>query len=463
MGKHARLKGRAVQRVVVVGICVLAAVSLIQTVNLMRRMGDDEWSRAVTPLPVLRTGRTLWTRIADAVRRADLEHVPEFEVDLSGDPGCQNAHAPNPWVFAVSMAPEAIDRARWQWQTFMANVPRTAPEALLHGGRGIVLSGGRLSHLHTVVITITRLRNLGCRLPIELWFLDDEMPGPPLIAYFRRLGASVRCTCDIYDNDGGERPAVDMQFRYIDKRFQIKSIALVMSAFSDVLFLDSDNVPLVDPTYLFDHVAYRRTGAVLWPDFWACNTNPVYWEIMGLHRDTCDRRGTFESGQMLINKARHWEPLMLALEMNMQAQLHYNLESGSDRCGGGDKETFAVAFDALGHSYDKVGRQPGIIGRVLPDGNYQGTAMIQYDPDTKKPLFLHINTVKFSPERLLGGEQRRWPVEKARSLLGRDDGDFEKECLRIMVNFVCTSEYAAHAGPEHAAKCPELLNALETF
>ncbi len=41
---------------------------------------------------------------------------------------------------------------------------------------------------------------------------------------------------------------------------------------SQVLFLDSDNTPLRDPSFLLDHPAYTATGALLWPDYWDPST-----------------------------------------------------------------------------------------------------------------------------------------------------------------------------------------------
>jgi alpha 1,2-mannosyltransferase len=40
----------------------------------------------------------------------------------------------------------------------------------------------------------------------------------------------------------------------------------VKSSFSEVLYLDSDNILLADPTFLFDHPIYREHGVVFWPD-----------------------------------------------------------------------------------------------------------------------------------------------------------------------------------------------------
>lgn len=50
---------------------------------------------------------------------------------------------------------------------------------------------------------------------------------------------------------------------------QIKADAIIASSFEEVLYLDSDNIPLRDPTYLFDAELYAGTDkphAIFWPD-----------------------------------------------------------------------------------------------------------------------------------------------------------------------------------------------------
>ena len=55
------------------------------------------------------------------------------------------------------------------------------------------------------------------------------------------------------------------------KSYVIKAVALYATSFDEVLMLDSDNTPLVDPTTLFDEPSYLATGNAFWPDF-ATNT-----------------------------------------------------------------------------------------------------------------------------------------------------------------------------------------------
>ena len=70
---------------------------------------------------------------------------------------------------------------------------------------------------------------------------------------------------------------------------------------TQVLFLDSDNVAVADPTPLFQAPAFQNTGALLWPDYWASTAAPDLAAILGL--DALPR-GTHESGQMLFSKRR---------------------------------------------------------------------------------------------------------------------------------------------------------------
>lgn len=53
------------------------------------------------------------------------------------------------------------------------------------------------------------------------------------------------------------------------KNFQIKANSIISSSFEEVLYLDSDNIPLKDPTHLFESALYSDEGqpkAIFWPD-----------------------------------------------------------------------------------------------------------------------------------------------------------------------------------------------------
>lgn len=56
-----------------------------------------------------------------------------------------------------------------------------------------------------------------------------------------------------------------------------------------------------DPTILFSSEEYRRTGAVMWPDYWDSSAAP---DLAGVLRVDALPAGTFESGQMVFDKQR---------------------------------------------------------------------------------------------------------------------------------------------------------------
>ena len=51
-------------------------------------------------------------------------------------------------------------------------------------------------------------------------------------------------------------------------RFKIKAFAIYAAPFQNVLALDSDSMPAVDPAQLFKHPSYKEHGNMFWPDCW---------------------------------------------------------------------------------------------------------------------------------------------------------------------------------------------------
>lgn len=85
--------------------------------------------------------------------------------------------------------------------------------------------------------------------------------------------------------------------------YYLKAVVLAVSTFREVLFLDADNVPVVDPTTLFDSQEFQRTGALFWRDFWDASWAPDAPAVLGVGREQLPSF-TIDSGQMLLDKAR---------------------------------------------------------------------------------------------------------------------------------------------------------------
>jgi hypothetical protein len=208
------------------------------------------------------------------------------------------------------------------------------------------------------------LRHVGCELPIQLWHLAGEIDAP-----MRRLLRPLGVRCVDADAVARRHP-----FRFLDghwwKGWQLKPYAVVHSSFREVLFLDADCYPVRDPGFLFDWPGYRERGSIFWPDPPACRglLTAAVWDAFGIPPADC---APFESGQFVVNKARCWRELSLALHYNAQADYTYRLLWG-------DKDTFLMAWRRLGCYYGMPG----------PDSAWDTHTIIQHD-DLGGPLFLH--------------------------------------------------------------------------
>jgi hypothetical protein len=258
----------------------------------------------------------------------------------------------------------------------MEDVLATAayPERHL-SGRGIVLCGGG-EYFACVWVCVTMLRSLGCALPIELWYRGPREMTGEMIALMHQM--NVVCV-DAY--------AVAQQFpvRRLDG-WELKAYAIAQSSFEEVLYLDSDNVPLRDPEFLFETNLYREHGALFWPDRYSGPGTGQEW----LKREAWELCGVpyrleaeIEAGQLLINKRPCWRALSLALHLNEYSDFYYAYFYG-------DKDTFRLAWHRASCIYGLVPWAPVTLGN--------SEAIVQFDLEGK-PLFQHRNGAKWSLAR----------------------------------------------------------------
>lgn len=236
-------------------------------------------------------------------------------------------------------------------------------------GRGIVTCGGSKRHFTNAWVCINMLRWLGCKLPIELWYLGPRELDAKMIGLLEPLG--VRCI-----------DAFEIREQYparILRGWESKPYAIIHSSFKEVLFLDADNVPVVDPTYLFETAPYQRTGAILWPDFPDRAFAPRVWKAFGIEPSN---EVQVESGQILVDKRKCWKPLNLCMWYNEHSDFFYQYVYG-------DKDTFQMAWRKLNKKY------------AMPDTfpmRAQGKAIYQHD-FTGEKIFQHRNRDKWNLHR----------------------------------------------------------------
>lgn len=258
---------------------------------------------------------------------------------------------------------------------------RTDPEQFFQRGIAIVVFD---RVLESVYASVKSLREMGCVLPIELWFIREETD--PHHVILKTL---------VQDHGAFLREIKDPRA----SRFYTKNYAVFYSAFDEVLLLDADNFAVRDPTYLFTTPAFLDSGALFWPDFWRFkksifNIQPTsfVWEVLDL--DPVDMFEQ-ESGQVLIDRRRH-----LAA---MNAMMYYAFNPTlleSMRLVWGDKDLFRFAWLKTQSSFHMIQMPPGAAGTKLADRNvFCGVTMVQHDP-SHHVLFLHRNQEKLASDNL---------------------------------------------------------------
>jgi len=256
----------------------------------------------------------------------------------------------------------------WQARAddWLAQMPAYPPDT--YRGRGIVISAGGPKYFICAWVNVHMLRSLGCQLPIEFWHLGPGEMDKRMVELADELG--VRCV------DGIKEAEKIKGFQWSERPgWQLKALSLVASSYEEVLLLDGDNVPIINPEALFEWEQYKHTGAVFWPDYLRLKPDREIWKICGVaYKDEPE----FESGQIVVNKQRCWRELWLALHYNINSQFYYKQVWG-------DKETFHMAWRRLGTPYSMT---------PYPIRNLDSKVMCQHD-FKGQVIFQHRNLAKW--------------------------------------------------------------------
>jgi hypothetical protein len=206
-------------------------------------------------------------------------------------------------------------------------------------GTGIVICAGGSAIFTNAYVLVHVLRHeLKCQMPIEIWHFGVGELSERMQFLLRELDAEPVDASEIIKAKAPE----------IVDGWQLKSLALMWSRFAHVLLLDADQVPERDPAAVFEWSEYLQSGAVLWPDICALTEENEIWEACDLPRK---EMRSIESGQLVIDKSRHWNSLQIALFLNQHADYYYQLVYG-------DKDLFLMAFLLSGNSFTIVPHPP---------------------------------------------------------------------------------------------------------
>lgn len=166
-----------------------------------------------------------------------------------------------------------------------------------YNDRGIVmLAGGRYSEY--AATSLGMVREMQSKLPVEVWYKDEAEDMPGWCMELESEGMACRKLSDYMDTDELKHP------------YALKIFTILFSSFEEILFLDADSCPIVNPDQIFDSEVYKKNGVILWPDYWKHTGSPWVPYLIGSSAAQSEMymdERSVESGQIVWNKQRHWK------------------------------------------------------------------------------------------------------------------------------------------------------------
>lgn len=347
----------------------------------------------------------------------------------------------------LELTPEELELMTESHTNVVKNLPEVDASKYYKGNGIVYVGGGKFNFL--TLLSVKAVRDLGSKTPIEILIPSlEEFDANLCFKIYPKYNAKCLLMPKVLRMNepvkagaktGPKTGPKDNVFKKIEiKGYQYKVLALLLSSFENVLFLDSDNIPTKNPDQLFSTNPFKKYGMIIWPDYWKRSTSPSYYNIASIpinkneylpkynentndyeKVDYSDRpkykipfhqfKGALpdpssESGQLMINKNTHLRPLILSLYYNLYGPSHYYPLFSQGSAGEGDKETFIAACCALGVDFYQVRRFLTAMGHFNSENQFVGTAMAQYNPinDYQKHLpeeifFVHANFPKLNP------------------------------------------------------------------
>ncbi|BFZ61966.1 hypothetical protein YB2330_003045 [Saitoella coloradoensis] len=241
--------------------------------------------------------------------------------------------------------------------------------SLATGGRGIVLTAGD-NQAPFLLTGIKVLRELGCKLPVEVMYLGDDDLGEDWREKLEELEGVVTRDMARMVSDRGWKLA----------GWAGKPFAILLSSFRECIFIDADSLFFKDPTILFEDKEYKEKGALFFKDrlIFPESKKRFLQEILPKPLSAQVKSSRFwtgasghmqESGVLVIDKFKHFVALLMVTRLNGPDR--DGSGEGDDKIVGvydlvyGDKETFWLGWELVGDvEYAWMEGGQGIMGIV---------------------------------------------------------------------------------------------------
>ena len=296
-------------------------------------------------------------------------------------------------------------------------------------GTGIVTIANK-DTFAPAIISIRMLRKTNSTLPVQV-FLQSQSDYEPDVC--EGILPTLNADCFVLEDH------ILKSNPFQETSYEFKALAILLSSFEKVLFLDNDCFPVRDPDELFTSNPFNSTGLISWPDYWIATEDPVFYMVAGLAEfPTGVPARSSELGQIMVDKTKHLSTLLLATYYNIFGpEVYYPLLS-QGAIGDGDKETFLAAAVVLGKPFYRTRENVGTIGYIDPQFEFHGGAMLQYSPADEwtyehanytekqkaqkkpRPFFLHANMPVMNVAHLLDDKSIFLPGTQKRIRLWGD-------------------------------------------
>ncbi|DBA91081.1 TPA: hypothetical protein ACH3X1_016046 [Trebouxia sp. C0004] len=233
--------------------------------------------------------------------------------------------------------------------------------------RGIIMPAGKALRLGSAYVAVQLLREeLQCDLPIEIWHIAGEIDAHTK-AVFETSFSGVTC------RDATTLPYPSHHKPASIKGYALKAFALYATSFTEVILLDADNLPVLNPALLFDSPEYQLHGSMFWPDLFALPLSRVSgiqaqaYHLLGWSEPWAPSavgNSSFmfaESGQFLLDRRRHADVVEWAWFINS-----YGDDGVYQQLMNGDKDSFLLAF-ALANKTTEYYQVPEYVRLCLHD------------------------------------------------------------------------------------------------
>lgn len=289
---------------------------------------------------------------------------------------------------------------RQQWQLHLRTIAMPYAQAsslfrFIKGSRGIVttIEGRTLAHSLTGLLI---LRSFGCTLDIEAWYYRDELNSTQIEGIQNFLSSHIggKLLAREVEKEAERLAATGFRGRFFlprhtggDKRnYQLKIEAIMASSFEEVLFLDSDNLPTLDPTFLFSEPSFRSSSALFFQNIRRPAPDNPIWSITNLPwRFSWE----LETGQLVVSKPRAWCGLSLSL-------FFLHSEEYQPQYLFGDHDALYYGLLATNIPFSIVEWPMALGGAPASTKEFCATTMVQWYPRNRSmPLFYHANAMKY--------------------------------------------------------------------